>query len=73
MVNVSEIKDSNNEYNVILALLQTELDDDTLSPVTFYNNVKNSVGSAYSLATIFAISEELVNKIKNCSISNATR
>ena len=73
MVNVSEIKDSNNEYNVILALLQTELDDDTLSPVTFYNNVKNSVGSAYSLATIFAISEELVNKIKNCSIHNATR
>ena len=73
MVNVSEIKDSNNEYNVILALLQTELDDDTLSPVTFYNNVKKSVGSAYSLATIFAISEELVNKIKNCSIRNATR
>ena len=73
MVNVSEIKDSNNEYNVILALLQTELDDDTLSPVTFYNNVKNSVGPTYSLATIFAISEELVNKIKNCSIRNVTR
>ena len=55
------------EYNEIIDVLKNDLGNDTLKPETLYNNIKNSSGTVFSLATIFAVSEDIVIRIKNCS------
>lgn len=55
------------EYNEIIEVLKNDLCNDKLKPETLYNNIKNSSGTIFSLATIFAVSEDTVIRIKNCS------
>lgn len=55
------------EYNEIIEVLKNDLGNDILKPETLYNNIKNSSGTIFSLATIFAVSEDTVIRIKNCS------
>ena len=55
------------EYNEIIDILKNDLGNDILKPETLYNNIKNSSGTIFSLATIFAVSEDTVIRIKNCS------
>ena len=55
------------EYNEIIEVLKNDLGNDTLKPETLYNNIKNSSGNVFSLATIFAVSEDTVIRIKKCS------
>lgn len=50
----------------ILEELKEIICEDTLNPLTLFNNIKNSVGTTFGLAAIFAVEESLVIRIKEC-------
>ena len=55
-----------NTKEEILEELKEIIGEDTLNPLTLFDNIKNSVGTTFGLAAIFAVEESMVIRIKEC-------